>query len=346
MSFEYLALNFGIGAILALSLNIEVGLTGIPQFGRVMAVLVGALAAGGLMSRIAAALLGLPWGIEYAEASSRYASIINTALANNPLLAIALLVTVLILAIVLGSIIGYAAAFPALRLRESYLGITLLSFGEILRSILYNYTPLIGGTKGLSIPDVFRFIHGYRSQVAIAFILVMTIIALFIAERINRSPLGRAMKAVRDSEIAAEVYGKDIATIRAYALIIGSAMASVAGALYALFTQTIYAYQFSRYEFTFLPWAYMMLGGVGNNIGVVLGVLLFSTARMMIVMYKYEISMVIPIDPIWLEYLLTGLIIVVITMFRPKGLLPEKPAFTLPRKAIEDIAKNIKSESE
>ncbi len=343
MSLEYLAINFGIGAILALSLNIEVGFTGIPQFGRVMAVLVGALAAGGLMSRIAAVLLGLPWGVEYAENSARYASAMSTVLATSPLMAITLLIITLILAIALGAIIGYAAAFPALRLREAYLGITLLSFGEILRSILYNYTPLIGGTKGLSIPDVFRFAQGFRSQTAIAFILLITIVMLIISERINRSPLGRAMKAVRDSEIAAEVYGKDIGTIRAYALTIGSAMASVAGALYALFTQTIYAYQFSRYEFTFLPWAYIMLGGVGNNIGVVLGALLFSSARMFIVMYKYEISTVIPIDPVWLEYLLTGLVIVMVTMFRPKGLLPEKPAFTLPRRVIEEISERVKS---
>ncbi|MEM0153309.1 MAG: branched-chain amino acid ABC transporter permease [Ignisphaera sp.] len=342
MSLEYLAINFGIGAILALSLNIEVGFTGIPQFGRVMAVLVGALAAGGLMSRIAAALFGFPWGMEYAENSARYATAISSALSNNPPIAIVLLMVTLILATILGAIIGYAAALPALRLREAYLGITLLSFGEILRSVLYNYTPLIGGTKGLSIPDVFRFVQGFRSQTAIIFILFITAIMLIIAERINRSPLGRAMKAVRDSEIAAEVYGKDIGTIRAYALMIGSAMASVAGALYTLFTQTIYAYQFSRYEFTFLPWAYIMLGGVGNNLGVVLGTLLFSSARMLIVMYKYEISMVIPIDPVWLEYLLTGLVVVMVTMFRPRGLLPEKPAFTLPRRVIEDINRRVR----
>ncbi|MCS7111335.1 MAG: branched-chain amino acid ABC transporter permease [Ignisphaera sp.] len=343
MSLEYLAINFGIGAILALSLNIEVGFTGIPQFGRVMAALVGALAAGGLMSRIAAAIFGLPWGAEYAENSARYATVINSALAVNPLTAVALLLVTLILAIVLGAIVGYATAFPALRLREAYLGITLLSFGEILRSILYNYTPLIGGTKGLSIPDVFRFLHGFRSQSAIIFILFVVILMLAIAERINRSPLGRVMKAVRDSELAAEVYGKDIGNIRAYALIIGSAMASVAGALYALFTQTIYAYQFSRYEFTFLPWAYIMLGGVGNNIGVVLGTLLFSSARMIIVIYKYEISAVIPVDPVWLEYLLTGVVLVLVTKFRPKGLLPERPAFTLSRRAIESISRKAGS---
>jgi len=341
-----IGLNFGIGLILALSLNIEVGFANIPQFGRLIAALMGAIAAGGIASRIIAAILGFPYGVEYISNNSYIVTNINMELSKNPLLSLIFLLLTLAIAAFLGGIIGYASAYPSLRLREAYLGITLLSIGEILRGITYNYSPIVGGSVGIMVPDPFRFFGVYRYTGAIIVILLFAVLVFFLSERIARSPIGRTMKAVRDSELAAQVYGIDIVKIRTYALIIGGSIAAIAGALRVLSDAYIGVGGMQRYEWTFLPWAYIMLGGVGNNLGVVLGVLIFSTARSLIMVYKTNLVQILPpyIDVSNLEYIFVGLTIILITMFRPKGILPEKPTLTLSRKDLENIREKIDRE--
>ncbi len=341
-----IGLNFGIGLILALSLNIEVGFANIPQFGRLIAALIGAIAVGGIASRIVAAILGFPFGFEYISHNSYIVTNINMELSKNPLLSIAFLGLSLAIAAILGGFIGYASAYPSLRLREAYLGITLLSIGEILRGIAYNYSPIVGGSVGIMVPDAFRFLGVYRYPSTIMVILLLATIVFFLSERIARSPIGRTMKAVRDSELAAQVYGIDIVIVRKYALIIGGSIAAIAGALRVLSDAYIGVGGIQRYEWTFLPWAYIMLGGVGNNLGVVLGVLIFSTARSLIMVYKTNLAQLLPpyIDVAHLEYIFIGLTIVLITMFRPRGILPEKPTLTVSRKELESIKGKIDRE--
>lgn len=332
--------NVGIYLILSLSLNIETGFTNIPQFGRLTAALAGSIAAGGIIGRVAAILAGQPIGDEFIKANTHVISEVNNYLFANPLVSILLLILALITSILLGALIGLLTALPALRLKEAYLGITLLSFGEILRTFTYNYEPIIGGTLGVLTPSFLGFTEDYETITLLLFVVIMAMLCFAIAERISKSPLGRVMRAVRDSELAIQVYGRSVMRIKIYAIVIGSAMAALAGALYSIFTKTSRADVFTRYSWTFLPWAYIMLGGVGNNLGVALGVIVMSIARSMISIYKHEISgYLFNIDATWLEYILMGLVIILITMFRPQGMLPEKPVFTLPRDRIEEARK-------
>ena len=148
---------------------------------------------------------------------------------------------------------------------------------------------------------------------------------------------------MRDSEVAARAYGKDIPKLRAQSLIIGSALASIGGALWAFYTGSMKAITYNRLIWTFWPWAYMMLGGIGNNVGVLVGVLVFSITRTLIYTYKDLIATIILIKPVWLEYILVGLAIILIMLFKPQGLLPEKPALSLSRSKIEEIRKSVKS---
>jgi branched-chain amino acid transport system permease protein len=332
--------NVGIYLILSLSLNIETGFTNIPQFGRLTAALAGSIAAGGIIGRVAAILAGQPIGDEFIKANTHVISEVNNYLFANPLASILLLILALITSILLGALIGLLTALPALRLKEAYLGITLLSFGEILRTFTYNYEPIIGGTLGVLTPSFLGFTGDYETITLLLFVVIMAMLCFAIAERISKSPLGRVMRAVRDSELAIQVYGRSVMRIKIYAIVIGSAMAALAGALYSIFTKTSRADVFTRYSWTFLPWAYIMLGGVGNNLGVALGVIVMSIARSMISIYKHEISSYLfNIDATWLEYILMGLVIILITMFRTQGMLPEKPVFTLPRDRIEEARK-------
>lgn len=338
-------INFAIGLIVTISLNLEVGYAGIPQFGRVLAVLVGAMVAGAIPGRILAAIMGQPSGADYAYHLINFKLVeqINRVLETNPLLSAGIFVLTLILAAGLGGLIGYITAYPAIRLREAYLGITLLAFGDALQIIAWNYQPIVGATQGVFVPDPFRCIGvGTLRFVGATFIILGIAVLIFLfAERLGKSPFGRALKAMRDSEIAAKVYGKDIPRLRAQALIAGSALAAIGGALWTFYIGSMKAITYNRLVWTFWPWAFMMLGGTGNNLGVLLGVLVFSTIRTLIYSYKGVLATFIPIEPSWLEYILVGLAIILIVLFRPQGILPEKPALTLPKKEIEEIRKRV-----
>jgi branched-chain amino acid transport system permease protein len=340
-------LNISIYLILSLSLNIETGFANIPQFGRLTAALVGSIAVGGIIGRVAAYLAELPIGEEFVRNNARLITEVNKYLSMNPFVSASLLILALITAVLLGTLVGLLTALPALRLKEAYLGITLLSFGEILRTFVYNYEPIVGGTLGVMIPSFFVFTGQYEVFVSLLFIVLMAVTCIAIAERISKSPLGRVMKAVRDSELAIQVYGRSVIRIKIYAIVIGSAMAALAGALYSIFplVRSSRADAFDRYNWTFLPWAYIMLGGVGNNLGVALAVIVMSIARSLISIYKHEITnYLFNIDATWLEFILMGLVIILITMFKPQGLMPEKPAFTLPKSKIEEIRKRVLEE--
>jgi branched-chain amino acid transport system permease protein len=340
--------DFAIGLIITISLNLEVGIAGIPQFGRVLAVLIGALVAAAIPGRILAWSMNLPSGADYAYHLENYKIVdqITKVLQVNATLSIGILLFTLILAAMLGGLIGYACSYPALRLKEAYLGITLLAFGDALQTVSWYYSPIAGGTQGVSIPDVFRWI-GTGPERYIGMVLILLGIALLVfvfVEALIRSPFGRALKAMRDSELAAVVYGKDVVKLRAETLIVGGALAAIGGALWALNTGSFKAVTYTKLTWTFWPWAYMMLGGVGNNLGMLIGVFTFSVIRSLIYAYKTEMTMLIPISPEWFEYILVGLAIIVLVLFRPQGLLPEKPALTLPKKEIEKIHQKIKKE--
>ncbi|HEW94201.1 branched-chain amino acid ABC transporter permease [Candidatus Geothermarchaeota archaeon] len=340
--------NFAVFLIVTLSLNLETGYAGIPQFGRVLAVLAGAIVAGAVPGRLIAYYIGEKWGAEYANHLYNFPIVdrINREiLAPNPLLSIGILLFTLVVAAIFGGILGYLSSYPALRLKEAYLGITLLAFGDALQIIGKYWQPLVGATMGVTVPDPYRCI-GIGAEKTIGATLIFLGFAILIylfVESLGRSPFGRALKAMRDSEVAAEVYGKNIVRLRGWALIIGGAIAAVGGALWAFYAGSMKALTYDRLTWTFWPWAFMMLGGTGNNFGVFVGVLIFSTVRSLIYVYKHALATIIPIKPAWLEYILVGLVIVLISLFRPQGFIPEKPALSVKRKEIERIKEAITS---
>ena len=174
----YVLVEFSIYLIVTLSLNLEVGFAGIPQFGRVLAVIAGAFAVGAIPGRIMAAILGYPAGAEYASYQYNYKIItaVNKILENDPLLSIALFVSSLVIAMILGAVIGYITSRPAIRLKEAYLGITLLAMGDVLMLIGWYYTPLIGGTTSIMVPDPFRWTGELRFTAAAFTILGLSLI--------------------------------------------------------------------------------------------------------------------------------------------------------------------------
>jgi len=357
--------EFAIALIVTLSLNLEVGVAGIAQFGRVLAVMVGGFVAGAIPGRLLTLMfkdriieviardmemLGIKDPVsEYYNHMINFKLVakITEILSHDPLLSVGIFVFTLVVAALVGAAVGYITAFPAIRLKAAYLGITLLAFGDVLMIVGWNYDPIVGGTQGVNVPDVFRWVGaGTPRFLAATFtVLGLAILVLIFVERLVRSPFGRALKAMRDAELAAKVYGKDIVKLRSHALILGSALAAIGGALYIMYVGSCKAITFTRLTWTFWPWAFMMLGGTGNNLGVAFGVLVFVIVKTIVVMYRGGLAPYVPFDPVWLEYTLVGLAIVLIALFRPQGILPEKPVLTLPRERIESVAKAFKSSS-
>lgn len=336
-------IDFAIFSIVTLSLNLEAGHTGIPQFGRVIAVIAGAFVVGAVPGRILAWFMGLPHGAEYADDAVNYMVVpkLSEALASNAALSIGFFIFSLVMAAICGAAVGWLTSRPAIRLREAYLGISLLAFGDFLMWVGHNWQPLVGGTTAVFVPDPFRVVWGHRFQVVVVTILAIALLLYLLLQRLTRSPFGRALKMLRDCDLAAGACGKDIVKFRTQSLVIGSAVAAIGGGLYVIYAGTCTAIGFTRLSWTFWPWAYMMLGGIGSNTGVLLGVLMLVVARTLIVIYRrslFGFLTVWGIDPIWLEYTLIGLVIILVVLFMPHGLVPAKVEPVLPPDRVRRVA--------
>jgi len=339
-----LVIFFAIYLIVALSLNLEYGYGGVPNFGKVLAVAGGAFTVSFFPGRIAAWLFNIHTA-EY-NGLADYASVsyhtpivddINKMLAKDPTASIAIFFTTLVIAALVGAALGLIASYPAIRLREDYLAIMLLAMGEAILVIGYNYTPIARGNLGAFVPDPFRWAGGERYMIVLLFIVLVCLLVLFYLERSLRTPLGRMLRAIRDNEAVAESLGKDVTRIRMKTIIIASMIGSIAGALDAFKTGGVISTSYSRTSWTFWPWVMVVIGGAANNTGVILGAFSFTFIRRFIDYFKADLAPFIPFEPYWLELLALGIMLIIIQMYRPQGILPERPTSTLSKKKLEKI---------
>lgn len=340
-----LAALYAVYLIVSLSLNLEFGYAGIPNFGKMLAVAGGAFVAGFLPGRLAASLLGIHVE-DYVRDNVIIVTKVNVGLAADPSLALLMFAVTLLVAALVGAGLGFISSYPARRLREDYLAITLLAMAEGIRVIGYNYPPLVGGTLGVQVADTLAWVEPeYRFPAATVLLFAIAIIVLVYVHFTVNSPLGRTLRAIRDADIAAATLGKDIVRTRMKVLMVGSALGALGGALYAMYTGGVIATAYDRVTWTFWPWVMVVLGGAANNAGVALGALVFVTFRKVITFYKGALGPFLPFDPVWLDLILLGIVLTVILMYRHEGILPEKPIFTISRDEIQKIAELKKAGS-
>ena len=199
ISTVYLLEEIAIKIVLALSLSLVVGFLGELSLGHAGFMCVGAYL-GGKIATVLAASLG------------------------NDILA-------LIIALVVGGacagICGFLIGLPALRLRGDYLAITTLAFGEIVKTIFQNVLPnVFGGPTGFKAPK-FNGKYFY----IICFIVVL--VTLAVIQNLIRSKHGRAIKAIRDNEIAAKAMGINVTNYKLFVFIIAAVFAGIAGVLHS-----------------------------------------------------------------------------------------------------------------
>lgn len=285
----------GIFGIVALSLNLEFGFAGLANFGKVAFFLIGAYTYA-LLSQI-----GTPFAI------------------------------CLIVGALISALFGLVVALPTLRLRLDYLAISVLAFGEILRLIVKSERWIAGGDWGMTVAPIFPWTGSeliYRLE-NIGLVFVCLLICFVVAQLLANSPYGRVVRAIREDEIAAEALGKDRTKYKAQIFMLGSAMAGLAGGLFAQYLQYVVPGMFMPMV-TFTVWIMVLLGGPANNWGALLGaglVELFDRGANIAKDY-----LVLPVDPSSLQYILFGALIIFVLLYRPQGLLKESPIKT---KALE-----------
>jgi len=319
---------FAIYVIVNLSLNMEFGYTGIPNFGKVLAVGAGAFVAASIPGRIFANIAGIEG--DYILDNLFIVSQINLWLVDNVGIGFVVFFLTLGIAAGIGGGVGLLTAYPVIRLRGDYLAITLLAFGESIRIIGNNYTPLVGGTLGVQVPDPLSFLPDeFRFPVATIGLVVIAVVVYVYSEKMIRSPLGRMLRAVRDNEMAAEALGKNSSHVRIKIIMVSAALAAIGGALYAFYVGGTIAFAYDRASWTFWPFLMILIGGLANNKGVLIGTLIFVTLRKFIIFFKDSLEGIVPFDVIWLDFLLLGVILLVILLYRPQGIFVEKPTSTI-----------------
>ena len=216
---------------------------------------------------------------------------------------------VIVMTVLAGLIIGA----PTLRLRSDYLAIVTLGFGEITR-ITANNLQVTGGPSGIfGIPSFLTIGELDLQQPVIFYYLTVLIVAglVLAAARLGKSRLGRAWRYVKEDEDAAEAMGIHTYKVKLLAYIFGAVWGGFAGILFASHLSAV-----SPQSFLFLQSALVLmavvLGGMGNMKGVVLGALVISLLPELLRDFAEY------------RYLVFGVLLVVVMVFRPQGFWPAR----------------------
>ena len=214
--------------------------------------------------------------------------------------------------IIAAAMIGLMVGAPVLRLRGDYLAIVTLGFGEIARTIFLSAwaQPVTGGAQGiLSIPPPLPF---ERDPQSIYYpILLFCVIAALAATSLAASRVGRAWNAMREDESVAEATGVNTTVYKLLAFMLGAAFGCLSGALFAAKIGVVFPQSFDILV-SINALALIILGGMGNIAGVVVGaIVLVGLPELLREFAEYRL-------------LIYGAVLVAMMLLRPEGLLPSR----------------------
>lgn len=237
-----LVLNILIYVILAMGLNLLTGFTGILSLGHAAFFGVGAYVSGILNTR-----LGWPFW------ATLIASVVVTAL------------------------ISLFLAFPALRVKGTYLVLMTIGFGEVIRLLLVNWISLTNGPNGIvgiSYPD-FGFFKLTNMTQCYYLAVIFVVLLMVYLKVLMKSRVGRCLLAIRDDDRAAELVGIDVSQYKLKAFMISAAYCAIAGTLYAHVIRYISPDSF-RADESQLILCCVIIGGIGTFKGPVIGAILLT----------------------------------------------------------------------
>jgi branched-chain amino acid transport system permease protein len=236
---------------------------------------------------------------------------------------------------------GILLGFPVLRLRGDYLAIVTLAFGEIIRLVLINWVPVTNGYAGLSSiprPSFFgipfnasdegfaarfglEFSPIYRTIFLYYLILALALITAAMTVRLRRLPIGRAWEALREDEIACRSLGINTTNTKLTAFAMGAMFAGFAGSFFAARQGFISPESFTFMESAVIV-AIVVLGGMGSLIGVAIAaVIMIGGTEIMRELDYLKAVFGSDFDPAQYRMLLFGFAMVLIMVWRPRGLI-------------------------
>jgi branched-chain amino acid transport system permease protein len=236
---------------------------------------------------------------------------------------------------------GVLLGAPTLKLRGDYLAIVTLGFGEIVRIFLNNLSRpvnITNGPQGIARIDPVRIgefdfsatsnIAGlvFSGPVKVYYLLLLFLLAVIVINlRLKDSRIGRAWQAIREDEIAARAMGINTTAMKLLAFAMGASFGGIAGGMFASMQGFISPESFVLVE-SVMVLAMVVLGGMGNVWGVILGAVLLTFVPELL---RYTVEPLqkaafgrMVIEPEVIRMLLFGLALVLMMLFRPAGLLP------------------------
>ena len=302
----------GIYALLALGLQLNVGFTGITNFGQA-----GFMAVGGYTMAILTVDTGISFWLS------------------------------LPLSMLAAMVFGLLVRLPSLRLRADYFAIATLASAEVVRIIAQNAQGLTGGNQGFFCNDDFSKCFddtwnsasntivgwlqdlGWSDPEALMPLLLVVILAMLIvtvALRLTQnSPWGRVLRAVREDEDAARALGKNALAYKLQSLAIAAAIASIAGWFLALDLATVHPTDYEPLV-TFFAYSVLILGGLANYWGVIAGsIVLWALLEGTRVIKLFSDDA----DTAALRFAIVGLTLILLMAFRPQGMFGKKEEMVL-----------------
>ncbi len=295
--------NAGVFVLLAMGLNVVVGLTGLLDLGYAAFFAIGAYT--------------------YAYSNSPFS---QTDLPFVPMLFVGAAVA---------AVFGIALGAPTLRLRGDYLAIMTLGFGEIVPIVFLNLDNLTEGTNGIGgiyRPEPLPGIGVFGAVTPFAYFIVMAIIvtiAMALIYRLQDSRVGRAWNAIREDELAAAANGINTVTTKLLAFALGATTAGLAGVFNASKLTIVSPDQF-LFAVSFTVLTMVIIGGMGNIWGVAAGAFIVFLIQAVLLRQLNTFAEAINIPILsniqFLDYqfLLFGVALVLMMLFRPEGLFPSQ----------------------
>ncbi len=297
----------GVDAIACLGLSQQFGIGGVTNFGFIIFQAAGAYTAGVLSLPSSTANGGfqqyvLGWNLPF------------------PLPWIGAAIVGGLLAIPFSVIVGR-------RLRGDFAAVGLLVTAVMFNLLVNNYVPLFNGAAGLSLVPSPLQSHfnpqGATYQWGYGIVAILVALGIYwFCQRITNSPFGRTQRAVRDNDLVADSLGKNLRSLRTSSLVIGGAIAGLSGALLVGFIN-LWDPQAWGYAETVVLFAAVIIGGLGNHRGAILGAILVPVAFEEATRYIPPVSGNPNLIPA-LQWVVIGALILLFLWFRPQGILPER----------------------
>jgi len=283
----------GIYILLSLSLDLQYGFTGLINFG-----LAGFFGIGAYASALLTMKLGLSPVLSFPAAA------------------------------LIAALLAWPLGRVALRLRDDYLAIVTLGFSEIVRLVLVQEQRITEGVRGIAgVPRLGASWGSPRFSEVLLLVVLFACIAGVVAflRRLTHSPYGRTIQAIRDDEVAVRVLGKEPAVFKTQILMLGGAIAGLAGAFFAHYMTYIVPDQFVPL-ITFYVWMAIIMGGVARLSGAVAGAIILVAFTEGVRFLRGVIPGVSDAHMGSLQLGIVGLVLILFMRWRPQGVFGAKGA--------------------